>query len=366
MVTKTVTNISKISKILIINPYGIGDVIFTTPLIRSLKKAWPQTKIVALLGSRTRSVLASNPYVDKIYIFDKGRFDQGPKIREITRLIKLIRALKQENFDLAIDLSNAPEYGLVSKLILKIPHRIGFNYHYRGRFLTQCVEIEGFSDKHIIEYYLDLAREIGIKPEDKTPQFFIDKNDRNWAQDFLSSNQLDKNHILVALIPGGGSSWGQDAVYKHWPPEYFARLGDALVDKFRAQVILCGDTDEAPLCRRLLTLMNHKPIVAYGRTSLGQLAALLAECDLVVSNDGGPLHIAVSVGTKTVSIFGPVDEHVYGPYPPDRRHQVITSSVGCRPCYRHFKYPACQDRVCLSGIKVETVVKKIADLISKT
>jgi len=360
-------NISNISKILIINPYGIGDVLFTTPLIRAMKKAYPLAGISVLLGSRTEEVLASNPFVEKIHIFDKGRFDKGSKLKEIPRLISLISRLKKEKFDIVFDLSNVPEYGLISKLFLKIPHRIGFNYRNRGRFLTQPIDLEGFNSKHIIEYYLDLARQIGIEPEDKAPKFFINEKDKKWAENFVSNHKdPHKREPVIAMVPGGGSSWGPDAAYKHWPVESFARLGDMLVEKFNARIMLCGDKTESSICRIILTLMRNKPVIAYGHTSLGQLAALLAECDLVVCNDGGPLHVAVGVGAKTISIFGPVDERVYGPYPDELRNQVVTADIDCRPCYRNFKYPACDNRKCLSRISIDNVLEKVSGLLSHT
>ena len=361
----TALEISKISKILVINPYGIGDVLFTTPLIRTLKKAYPQAEISALLGSRTKEVLAWNPDIKKIYVFNKGCFDSGSKLREIPRLIKLIITLKKIKFDLVLDLSNAPEYGFICKFVFKIPHRIGFNYKNRGRFLTQGINLEGFNDKHIIEYYLDLARIIGLEPQKGKTKFYIDADDQDWAKDFLSSHKI-KNRFepVIAVIPGGGSSWGLDAGYKHWPAESYARLSDMLMDKFKAHVILCGDKTESSIGRMILTLMTKKPIVASGRTSLGQLAALLAECDLVICNDGGPLHVAVAVGAKTLSIFGPVDEKVYGPYPLDEKHQVITSDVDCRPCYRNFKYQKCDHRKCLFNIHIDTILEKVSELLN--
>ena len=358
------SKISKISKILVINPYGIGDVLFTTPLIRTLKKAYPQAEISALLGSRTKEVLVSDPDIKKIYVFDKGRFNSGSKFREIPRLIKLIMTLKKIKFDLVLDLSNASEYSLICKLILKIPHRIGFNYKNRGRFLTQSINLEGFNDKHIIEYYLDLARIIGLEPQKEKTKFYINDNDQDWVKDFLLEHHIkDRSRPVIAVIPGGGGSWGPDAGYKHWSVESYARLSDMLMDKFKAHVILCGDKTESSICRMILTLMAKKPIVASGRTSLGQLAALLAECDLVICNDGGPLHIAVAVGAKTLSIFGPVDEKIYGPYPLDENHQVITSDVDCRPCYRNFKYQNCNDRKCLINIRIKAVLEKVSEVL---
>ena len=97
-----------------------------------------------------------------------------------------------------------------------------------------------------------------------------------------------------------------------------------------------------------------------GQTTLGRFLGLLKRLSLVVCNDGGPLHLAVSQRTKTVSIFGPVDPRVYGPYPLDPgRHQVVLrAEMLCRPCYHGFKLPPCPyDRACLNELDAEEVLR---------
>ena len=106
--------------------------------------------------------------------------------------------------------------------------------------------------------------------------------------------------------------------------------------------------------------MRHRPVDLSGQTNLGQFVSLLARLNLVICNDGGPLHLAVSQGVKTVSIFGPVDPRVYGPYPaePDRHRVILNEELRCRPCYHQFRLPPCPyERACLTSISVDDVLE---------
>ena len=107
-------------------------------------------------------------------------------------------------------------------------------------------------------------------------------------------------------------------------------------------------------------LMKQKPLIA-PKTGIREMAALCKRCRMVICSEGGPLHIASSQDIRTVSIFGAVDERVYGPYPPSKDNLVITSSVECRPCYRRFKLLECSNRKCLEEISVDTVFNALTE-----
>ena len=138
------------------------------------------------------------------------------------------------------------------------------------------------------------------------------------------------------------------------------------MERYGAQLILFGEQLDRQICGTVARLMKHPCIDVSGQTTFGQFVSLLGHLGLVICNDGGPLHLAVSQGVKTVSVFGPVDPQVYGPYPPDEtRHQVIRhEGLPCRPCYHLFKLPPCPyERACLMMIEPETVVEACASLL---
>ena len=179
----------------------------------------------------------------------------------------------------------------------------------------------------------------------------------------MSANQAFSNgNPVIGLVPGGGASWGEEASYKRWPAEKYAKLADKLIENFSAATILMGDKSEFDLCTKVSGMMSRSPVMACGETTISQFAALAKKCSLMVVNDGGPLHVAVASGTQTVSIFGPVDEGVYGPYP-KQNHIVIKKEIACRPCYRRFRKAECQHISCLNQLSTEEVLERVKEAL---
>ena len=190
-------------------------------------------------------------------------------------------------------------------------------------------------------------------------ELFVGDAEKKWPDEFLKRNGISDSDILVGIVPGGGTSWGESAFRKHWPKEKFTYVADKLTSIDKYKIILFGSEKEVNICNFIADRMKSRVINLCGRTNLGQFAAILQGCKLLITNDGGPLHMASALGVKTVSIFGPVDERVYGPYPPSKEHMIITGNVECRPCYKNFRYPLCQDRVCLDSIEPSTVLEAV-------
>lgn len=343
-------------KILIINPFGIGDVLFTTPLISALHQRYPEGKIAYVANRRALPAIESNPKIYKTYIYERDEF----KDELVSSWTGLFKDIRKEGFDIAIDFSLNASFSFFC-LAAGIKRRIGYDYRGRGFLLTDKLVLKGYEGRHVTDYYLDLLRFIDpvIPLEGFKLEIGLDDASRNWAQAWLKERQLDGGAPLIAVIPGGGASWGKDAAQKRWPVSKYALLVDKIVAKSKAAIILMGDQKEQPLCRELARL-SHSPVHdAVGQTNLLQMAALLERCAFAVVNDGGPLHVAVAAGTRTVSIFGPVDPRVYGPYPYGERHLIVQKGLACQPCYRRFRKAACAHLSCLHELSVEDVVKQI-------
>ena len=264
-----------------------------------------------------------------------------------------------------IDLSLGYQYSLLLSFI-GIRKRFGFNYRDRGRSLTKKIEIDGFSEKHVIEYYCDILKFLGIDTKDLrlSPKVYLTDNDAIWAGDFLKANGVAEEDLVIGIIPGCGASWGMDARHRRWDRDGFAKVCDGLAERYGAKVILLGDSQEIEICNDIQNKMRSRAIMACGKTSLRNFLGLIKRCALIITNDGGPLHMAVGLGLKTVSIFGPVDEKIYGPYPISEDHVVVSKSdVPCRPCYKKFKYKICENRTCLTSIKPEEVLEAANKLL---
>ncbi|MCB9771391.1 MAG: glycosyltransferase family 9 protein [Candidatus Omnitrophica bacterium] len=344
-------------RFLIINPYGIGDVLFTMPMIKNIKANVSDAFIGFISNRRTAPLLESLPEVNKVTIYDRDEF-KAVSDRSKIEFLKLLKKTKSElhdqRYDILFDLSMTWYASFYGKLV-GIQERVGLNYKNRSPFLTKKIFVNGYEGRHTAEYYLDLVRTMGWDIKPYSMQVTIPSRDELWAQEFIKKNSLLSDKLLV-VFPGGGESWGQDANFKRWPVEKYAQLIQKIIGDFNVSIILMGSLREESLCKEIQNLVKWPLFNACGTTSLVQTMAILSKSRLVVVSDGGPLHMAVAAGTKTVSIFGPVDENVYGPYAnTNSQHRVVTQRIACRPCYRHFRRAACEHISCIKDIEVEQV-----------
>ncbi len=352
--------------ILIVNTFGIGDVLFTTPLIRNIKENLPGCFLSYVCNDRAKGVLANNPYLDKIFVFEKDYFRNLAKLSRLKcfrEFLLFLNRLRREKFDLALDLSLSGKVSFFLWL-LGIKKRVGFNYKNRGWLLTDKIPIDGYTGKHVVEFYLEILNRLKFKISSVNLEIFLGEAEKKWKEDFLKNNGISERDLLIAIIPGGGASWGKDAGFKHWPACRYAEIADKCIEKFKAKIIIFGDYQDSEACNRAYEAVKGRAIQLCAKTDLGQFAAMLARCNLVITNDGGPLHLAVAAGAKTVSLFGPVDERVYGPFPYDpNKHRVVKKEFNCRPCYKKFKLADCVKRVCLEDINSADVLKAVEELI---
>lgn len=358
---------SGFKRILIINPFGIGDVLFTTPVLRAIKTAFPDSFIGYWCNARTEELLRSNPHIDKIFALSRGdlkkiykkSFWQGLK-----ESLRLASDIKKEHFNISLDFSLDYRYSLISKFI-GIKKRAGFNYKGRGRFLTDRIDIVAYAQKHIVEYYLELLDFLGIAPQGKDLELIASESGKKEAEKILSAYGVSSQDLLIGIAPGGGQSWGKDASLKRWPELKFKELAEEIGKRLNVKIALLGDKAEAALTATISALPAGKAIDLGGKLSLGGLISVIDRASLLIANDGGPLHIAVALGKKTVSFFGPVDPNVYGPYPPDaNKHIVLTRDLECRPCYRNFRLGICKrGQECLERIDVQKAGNAAASLL---
>lgn len=355
-------------KILVINPLGIGDVIFSTPLITALKNSFPESYIGYICNKRVSELISTSPDIDKVFVFEKDEYRdmwKRSKPEYFKKIFKSLGAVKKEKFNISIDLSLGYLYSMLFMLI-GIKKRIGFNYRGRGRFLTSKVDIMSFDDKHVIEHYLDMLKPLDISSgRGAAPKIYISARDSDWAGNVFRENGITGKDAVVGVICGCGASWGADAENRRWNKDKFAALADKLIETCGVKVVFLGDKKESVLARDARSIMKNPSVDLTGMTTVGQLAAVINRCKVIITNDGGPLHVAVGLGINTVSIFGPVDERIYGPYPENAaKHKVVSKKgLDCRPCYKKFKYEKCRNRLCLDLITVDDVLEAAREVL---
>jgi len=185
------------------------------------------------------------------------------------------------------------------------------------------------------------------------------------ARDILKEYNISNAGPIIAICPGSGDSWGGSADFKRWPVENFSQLCRKILSELKCSVIILGSQSEEGVCRKVLE--NAPGVVNLcGKLELDVFCALVELCDMMVTNDGGPLHISQALHKKSVAFFGPVDENVYGAYPDRSNVVTFVSAQDCRPCYRAFKFKGCaKDKRCLRDIDADKVFLAVKDLIGE-
>jgi len=339
-------------RILIVNVNWVGDVLFSTPFIRSLREANPDAYIACLLHPRCSQMLEKNPRLDEIIIYDEEGAHRG-----LIGKMRLILSLRKKRFDTAFVLHRSFTKALITYMA-GIPERIGYPTKGRGKILTRAVE-EPDEELHKVEYFLNIARAVGIRPSDVSYEFFVDDTDRRSVAGLLAREGVTDKDIAVVLCPGG--NWDP----KRWPKERFASLGDLLAEKTGARIVISGAKKDEALSREIQGMMKSRPVVTAGKTSLGQLGALLERANLVIANDTGPMHMAVAMKAKTIALFGPTSPRLTGPYGKGA-YRVITGTAGSKrpgcevPCYD----VACTENICMADISVADVLSKAREFLN--
>lgn len=307
-------------KIVVRGTNWVGDAVMQIPAMRELRRAFADAHITLYTRSWARGIFEDADFVDEILTFEKGD--------SVFRQAKLWR---EKKFDLAILFTNSFESALVAKFG-RAKQRIGYATENRGFLLTKSVPVPDWKNsRHEIFYYLNLVAEAQKSIFDSTtvsetePQFDlkISAARKEKAREFLAENGVDLSKKIVALCAGSTNSRA-----KRWQTESYAKLNDLLQENLNAEIILIGAKDELDVSEKVITESKIKPILLTGKTTLAELAAVLSVCDLLVSNDTGPAHIAAALGTKTLVIFGPTNPLTTHPI----GAEIVRKEVECSPC----------------------------------
>lgn len=339
----------KDKRILIFNVNWLGDVVFSTAVIRNIRRNYPDSYLACIVPSRCYPILKENPHLDEVIIFDEKDRHKG-----FIGKLKFVRFLRSRQFDTVFLLHRSFSRALLCRLA-DIPERIGYDTKKRGFLLTRKINPPDIHALHRIDYYLNVIEKAGLKVEDRYSEFFVSEEDLRFIDEFLKEQGVQKNDFLVALNPGG--NWPP----KRWAKSHWAELADRLISEFSARVIITGSAQDKKLVESIQHLMLQKPIIACGMLNLKQLGALCKRLDLFITADTGPLHIANAVGAKNIiAIFGPTSAQITGPFPL-KNVVILQKDVGCKiPCY----VVDCHDNRCMKAVTPDDVIEKVRQIKS--
>jgi len=308
------------SKILVIQTAFLGDAVLTTPLLGALHARFPKSRIVVLCTPEIAEVFKRHPSVSQTILFDKRGKDRSFGAR-----LRLIRQLKTSHYDLAI----IPHRSMTSALLAclaSIPRRIGFSASQGRWFLTDVVPFEW--GVHDVDRNLALLKVFGV--HHPTGELWLQPEPETAGQikTKLQMAGVGPKDKLVGINPG--SVWAT----KRWLPEGFAAVADRVIRELGAKVVFIGGPKDKETMRKIISFMKENPINWVGETTLKELIATIARCQTFLTNDSGPLHIAVASLVPTVAIFGPTTKEL-GFFPYGSGHEVIEKDLSCRPCGLH-------------------------------
>jgi heptosyltransferase-2 len=324
----------------------IGDAVMTLPAVNALRKALPEARISLLVKPWVSPLFEKNPNVDEIIMY-------GDEYRGIIGKIKLARMLNQKGFCNAILFQNAFDAAFIA-FLAGIKERAGYNRDGRGFLLTTAVPVPQNERKvHHINYYLNLVEQVGIKTEYSAPYIYLSLDERLSARSLLK----DMKRPVLGINPG--AEYGST---KRWFPERFAEVANWFVKDTKGSAVIFGGRNEVGIAQEINKLIPENKLLLAGKTSLRELVSLISECDVFITNDSGPLHIAYAVGTPLVAIFGSTDPEWTGPPPgaEENSNVVVTYSLSCSPCFER----TCKnnDMRCMYAITSDDVylgIKKI-------
>lgn len=332
-------------KILIIKPSSLGDIVHSLPTLKAVRHLFPKAFISWLVKEEWAGILAGNPYLDEILSFPftlKG-------------MPQIIRSVRERQFDLVLDLQGLLRSSMLG-LISGAPIRIGYDNAREGAkiFYTERIKVPSVEIHAVDRYLLSVGIDRFVP---SASDFYIgfDQADTEYVRGMLNRDTT-ANKPLIAINPL--ARWRT----KLWPLERFGLLADFLTDQLDARVVLIGDDMDRIGGGGPISSTKGKTIDMRGKTSLKQLAALLKEVDLLITNDSGPMHIAAALGTPVVAIFGPTDPKRTGPY--GDMHRVIRGDMECSPCFK--KRCNKEKHLCMDAISVEMLLEEVSVVLGRS
>lgn len=328
-------------------PNWIGDLIMATPVLSDLRKAYPDAHITAMCRYPLCDLLKEDPEIDELFCFSKTS-GLGRRVEKRN----IIEKLRKGKYDLGVLLTHS----FSSAWWFwqgKVENRLGYECNGRKLLLTHSVPLpENIQNQHLVVTYKMLLQNLGIPISDTAPRLFLAEKELEEARTLLRRFGVAKNGIVVGINPG--ATYGSA---KCWLPERFREVTQRLLQDKDIYVVYFGDSNTASLVGEIGQGLSSRVINLAGLTSLRQLACLIRLCDVLLTNDSGPMHIADALGTPIVALFGSTSEVVTGPY---HRGTVIHKHVECSPCYQR----TCPiDFRCMKKIEADEVYEEISRIL---
>ncbi|MDR2080337.1 MAG: glycosyltransferase family 9 protein, partial [Campylobacteraceae bacterium] len=313
-------------KILVTFLMHLGDLILVTPFISALRKAAPNAHITMLVDDKLKDVVLFNPNLNQVLTIDKKGQDN-----KISALIKCAKDLSSQNFDMIINLHPNERCSFICAFT-KTAFRMGTSHAlFRWRW-DRYVKLD--RTLHAADMYLEVLKELGVKDISRGGlEIFPSSAHFQEADAFWHENNISAEDKLI------GFNIGSAVITKRWAGERFAKAADILSSEGYKIVFFGGETDKE-MVKEAAGYMRSSPIIATGAFSIGALAAAMRRCSLIITNDSGPMHVAISQNVPIVALYGPSNPKLYGPY--TKNALIVKAEPPCLGCEKGMKH-TCAD-----------------------
>ena len=329
-------SMSQPQRILVVQPNWVGDAVMATPTLRALRELYPAAHISYLLRRYVKPIYEGLPWADRLITYRTGK----TRAKAGKGTFDVAARLRAGKFDLAVLLPNSFKSALICKMA-GIDRIIGYERDGRGFLLDDKLlpvkEKGKFIPTPIVKYYMGLAHYLGSQQRDLKLELFVTDSERREAQQVLTRAGLDIDlhrpaarglPPLVIINPGA-----QYGAAKCWLPEHFAQLADRMIEELGATVLVSGAPKERPIIDAITARMTHAAVdLSRAGMSLGALKEIVRRCDLMVTNDTGPRHIAAAFDVPVVTVFGPTHPQWTEIYYAKERQVAV--KVFCGPCQK--------------------------------
>ena len=309
-------------KVLILQTSFLGDTVLTLPLISEIRRRFPVKQLTVICLPVARELLQNHPTIDEIIVDEKKGADRG-----IAGLRRQAARLEGKRFTIVL----SPHKSLRSALMLslaRIPWRVGFRQSRGWFFFHQRINRD--PARHDVERNLSLLEPFGVKLEDCKRELelpVVPEIQRQVAGKFRALG-IDDHRPIVGI--NAGSVWPT----KRWWPNGFASLIQLLKQRVDCQIVLFGGSDDRSVVSEVETRSGCSVINLVGNVTLRELPAAISRCDVFVTNDSGPMHVAVARKVPTVALFCATTPDL-GFYPYTANAIVLERRLDCRPCSSH-------------------------------
>jgi heptosyltransferase-2 len=341
-------------KILLRATNWVGDAIMALPAVRAVRERFPEAAIHIVARPYVLEIYRDQHICDELISYDPNGTHKGWRGRE--RLASELRARK---YDVALLFQNAFD---AAWLVWRagIPERIGYARDGRSFLLTKSIPTPkpGAIPAHEKFYYLELLRRAGwlrSLPDVERIVLEVPEAQKRRASQTLQAAGARPDVFRLAL--GAGASYGSA---KCWPPDRFAQFANQFQTEHDMDIILFGTQGELAVSTAIAEGMKRKPIDLTGKTAIGDLPALLSQCNLFLGNDSGAMHVAAAVGLPVIAVFGPTDPEGTSPVTP--HHTIVQQKPYCSPCFLK-RCPT--DHRCMKSVSADMVLASASHWIGR-